>query len=72
MSKLTHFDKDGKAAMVDVSAKPDKAAEQILKRREQSTAPSKGIGSIPVSTIIEVLIEAIHAGRPRLGELAQP
>lgn len=52
-----------KHSFLYVSAKPDKAAEQILKRREQSTAPSKGIGSIPVSTIIEVLIEAIHAGR---------
>lgn len=46
-----------------VSAKPEKAADQIFKRRKLSAIPSQKIDPIPVATIIEVLIEAIHAGK---------
>ena len=46
-----------------VSAKPDKADAQISRRREQLAVPSQKVDPIPVTAIIEVLIEAIHAGR---------
>lgn len=52
-------------AFLYVSAKPDKAAEQILKREKLALLP-KEAEPIPVTTIIEVLIEAIHAGRIRI------
>jgi hypothetical protein len=52
-----------KKAFLYVSAKPDKATEQILKRQKQLAVLPKEVDPIPVTTIIEVLIEAIHAGR---------
>ena len=52
-------------ALLYVSAKPDKAAEQILSRQKLALL-HKEAEPLPVTTIIEVLIEAIHAGRIRI------
>ena len=55
-----------KKAFLYVNAKPDKATEQILRRQKQLTVLPKQVDPIPVTTIIEVLIEAVHAGRVRI------
>ena len=46
-----------------VSADSDHAAEQISRRRVQLTDNQKAIPHIPTTTVIEVLIETIHAGQ---------
>jgi hypothetical protein len=46
-----------------VSAESDYAAEQISRRRAQLADREKTIPDIPTTTVIEVLIETIHAGR---------
>jgi hypothetical protein len=46
-----------------VSADSDHAAEQISRRRVQLADSQKEIPHIPTTTVIEVLIETIHAGQ---------
>jgi len=45
-----------------VGVSPDKAALQVAKRHENASSNAE-IASISVTTVIEVLIEAIHAGQ---------
>jgi len=49
-----------------VSADYDLAAEQISRRRVQLVDSQKAIPHIPTTTVIEVLIETIHAGQVRI------
>jgi hypothetical protein len=49
-----------------VSAESDHAAEQISRRRVQLADSQKAIPHIPTTTVIEVLIETIHAGQVRI------
>ncbi len=48
-----------------VSVAPDKAALQVARRRKNASNNGE-IASISVTTVIEVLIEAIHAGQVRI------
>ena len=48
-------------AYLYTSMEPTEAAEQISLRREQLAESDKGIDIIPITTVIEVLIETIHA-----------
>ena len=50
-------------AFLYINAEPDQAAEQISRRREQLFATQKEPFIIPVTAVIEVLIETIHAGQ---------
>jgi len=45
---------------------PDKAALQVAERRKKVSTKSREIDSVSVTTVIEVLIEAIHASRVRI------
>jgi hypothetical protein len=49
-----------------VSADSDHAAEQISRRRVQLADSQKAIPHIATTTVIEVLIETIHAGQVRI------
>lgn len=49
-----------------VSADPDKATMQVAKRRKKVSTKSREIDSVPTTTVIEILIEAIHAGQVRI------
>lgn len=49
-----------------VSAESDQAAEQISRRRVQLADSQKAIPDIPSTTVVEVLIETIHAGQVRI------
>ena len=57
-----HFEK----AFLYVRPVPDQAAVQVSKRREKPSNKSKKIEPIPATTVIEVLIETIHAGQVRI------
>jgi len=52
-------------AYLYTSTEPTEAAEQISLRREQLAESDKEIDIIPLTTVIEVLIETIHAGKLR-------
>jgi len=45
---------------------PDKAALQVAERCKKVSTKSREIDSVSVTTVIEVLIEAIHAGQVRI------
>jgi len=49
-----------------VSVDPDKATMQVAKRRKKISTKSREIDSVSATTVIEVLIEAIHAGQVRI------
>lgn len=49
-----------------ISTDPAEADEQISKRRMKLAEPDKGIAILPVTTVIEVLIETIHTGKFRV------
>ncbi len=51
---------------VYVGVDPDKAALQVAKRRKKASNNLREIASISATTVIEVLIEAIHASRVRI------
>ena len=53
-------------AFLYVGVDPDKAALQEAKRRKKASSNFREIASISVTTIIEVLIEAIHTSRARI------
>lgn len=53
-------------AYLYTSTEPTEADEQISLRREQLAESDKGIDIIPITTVIEVLIETIHAGKLRV------
>jgi hypothetical protein len=53
-------------AYLYISTEPGAAAEQISQRRMQVAESDKGIGILPMTTVIEVLIETIHAGKLRV------
>lgn len=53
-------------AFLYVAVGPDKAALQEAKRRKEASSNFREIASISVTTVIEVLIEAIHASRVRI------
>jgi hypothetical protein len=50
-------------AFLYVSAEPHHASEQISRRTEQLADSQKAIPDIPIATVIEVLIETLHAGQ---------
>lgn len=50
-------------AYLYISTEPGEAAEQISRRRMQLAESDKGINILPITTVIEVLIETIHAGK---------
>jgi len=50
-------------AFLYVSSDPDKATMQVAKRRKKVSTKSREIDSVSATTVIEVLIEAIHAGQ---------
>jgi hypothetical protein len=50
-------------AFLYVSTESDHAAEQISRRSVQLADQKKAISDIPTTTVIEVLIETIHAGQ---------
>lgn len=52
-------------AYLYISRDPGEADEQISQRRMQQEESDKGIDILPVTTVIEVLIETIHAGKLR-------
>lgn len=56
-------------AFLYLSAEPDHAREQICRRTEQLADSQKAIPDIPITTVIEVLIEALHAGQVRIAPL---
>jgi hypothetical protein len=49
-----------------VSTEPQHAREQISRRQEQLVDSEKAILDIPITTVIEVLIETLHAGQVRV------
>jgi hypothetical protein len=51
---------------VYVGVDPDKAVLQVAKRRKKASSNFREITSMSVTTVIEVLIEAIHASRVRI------
>jgi len=53
-------------AYLYTSTEPTEAAEQMSLRREQLAESDKGIDIISITTVIEVLIETIHAGKLRV------
>ena len=53
-------------AYLYISTEPGAAAEQISQRRMQVAESDKGIDILPITTVIEVLIETIHAGKLRV------
>ena len=53
-------------AYLYISRKPSEAAEQVSQRRMQLADSDKGIAILPITTVIEVLIETIHAGKLRV------
>ena len=53
-------------AYLYISTEPGAAAEQISQRRMQVAESDKGIDILPMTTVIEVLIETIHAGKLRV------
>jgi hypothetical protein len=53
-------------AYLYISMEPGAAAEQISQRRMQVAESDKGIDILPITTVIEVLIETIHAGKLRV------
>jgi len=53
-------------AYLYISTDPGEAAGQISQRRMQLAESDKGIDILPITTIIEVLIETIHAGKLRV------
>ena len=53
-------------AFLYVGVDPDKAALQEAKRRKKASSNFREIASISVTTVIEILIEAIHASRVRI------
>jgi hypothetical protein len=53
-------------AFLYVRPVPDQAAVQVSKRCEKPSNKSKKIEPIPATTVIEVLIETIHAGQVRI------
>ena len=52
-----------------VGAESEHAAEQIFRRRVQLADRKKAISDISTPTVIEVLIETIHAGKVRIAPL---
>jgi hypothetical protein len=50
-------------AFLYVSAEPHHASEQISRRTTQLADSQKAIPDIPITTVIEVLIETLHAGQ---------
>ena len=56
-------------AYLYVSAKTGKAAEQISRRRGQLADKHKPTAELPATTVIEVLIETIHAGQIRIAPM---
>ena len=50
-------------AYLYISTEPAEADEQISQRGMQLAESEKGIDFLPVTTVIEVLIETIHAGK---------
>jgi hypothetical protein len=53
-------------AYLYTSADPTEAAKQMSLRREQLADLDKRIDIIPITIVLEVLIEAIHAGKLRV------
>lgn len=53
-------------AFLYVSVDPEHAHEQISRREQQPADRGKGVFDIPVATVVEVLIETLHAGRVRV------
>jgi len=53
-------------AFLYVGVDPDKAALQVAKRRKKASNNLREIASISATTVIEVLIEAIHTSRVRI------
>lgn len=53
-------------AYLYTSAEPTEAGEQISFRREQLAESDKGMDILPITTVIEVLIETIHAAKLRV------
>jgi hypothetical protein len=53
-------------AFLYVSAEHQHAHEQISRRKEQLPDSQKAIADIPITTVIEVLIETLHAGQVRV------
>jgi len=53
-------------AFLYVSSDPDKATMQVAKRRKKVSTKSREIDSVSATTVIEVLIEAIHASQVRI------
>jgi hypothetical protein len=53
-------------AYLYISTEHAEAADQISLRRMQLAKSDKGIEILPVTTVIEVLIEIIHAGKLRV------
>jgi hypothetical protein len=49
-----------------VSAESDHAAEQISRRREQLAESQKALIDIPTTSVIDILIETLHAGQVRI------
>jgi hypothetical protein len=49
-----------------VNVDPEHGVEQISRRRLQLADSEKAIADIPTTTVIEVLIETIHAGQMRI------
>ncbi|HIJ41089.1 MAG TPA: hypothetical protein HPP90_08435 [Deltaproteobacteria bacterium] len=56
-------------AYLYISTEPGKAAEQTSQRRMQLAESDKGIDILPITTVIEVLIETIHAGKLRIAPI---
>lgn len=50
-------------AYLYISSDPDEANKQISERRMHLADSHKGIDNLPVTTVIEVLIETIHSGK---------
>jgi hypothetical protein len=53
-------------AYLYISTEPGEAGEQISQRRMQLAESNKGTDILPITTVIEVLIETIHAGKLRI------
>jgi len=53
-------------AYLYMSTKPGEAAEQISRRRILLAESDKEINILPITTVIDVLIETIHAGKLRV------
>jgi len=53
-------------AYLYISTDPGEADEQISQRRIKLVESDKGIDILPVTTVIEVLIETIHTGKLRV------